>query len=103
MTTATETMTEPAAPPATNLRRNYARYMLIVGIGGNLLFYLQAWEIFTTQSAKDVSLSAFLVGLWAVSSWFVYGLLLKDKVIIAANIVAILGCIIVIAGKLIYG
>ena len=84
-------------------RLRYARYMFVVGIGGNLLFYLQAWEIFATQHARDVSLSAFLVGLWAVSSWFIYGLFQRDKVIIAANIVAIVGCALVITGKLIYG
>jgi MtN3 and saliva related transmembrane protein len=84
-------------------RRRYARYMFVVGIGGNLLFYLQAWEILTTQQARDVSLPAFLVGLWAVSSWFVYGLMQRDRVIIAANAVAIIGCGLVILGKLIYG
>jgi MtN3 and saliva related transmembrane protein len=94
-----ETPVQPASP----WKRRYARYMFVVGIGGNLLFYLQAWEVFSTGHARDVSLPAFLVGLWAVSSWFVYGLVMRDKVIIAANIVAIVGCVTVIAGKLIYG
>jgi MtN3 and saliva related transmembrane protein len=94
-------MTTPSVQ-RTPMQRAYSRYMFVVGIGGNLLFYLQAWEIFATRSARDVSLAAFLVGLWAVSSWFVYGLMLRDKVIIAANIVAIVGCLSVITGKLIY-
>lgn len=89
--------------PKSNLRRFYGRYMMVVGIGGNLLFYWQAWEIFATRSADDVSLPAFLIGLWAVTSWFVYGLMLKDKVIISANTAAILGAALVVVGKLIYG
>jgi uncharacterized protein with PQ loop repeat len=99
-----EHSTQPASPqPVSVWKRRYSRYMFVVGIGGNLLFYLQAWEIFTTGHARDISLPAFLVGLWAVSSWFAYGLMMRDKVIIAANIVAIVGCALVITGKLIYG
>jgi MtN3 and saliva related transmembrane protein len=89
--------------PVSSARHWYSRYMFVVGIGGNLLFYLQAWEIFRTASARDISLPAFIVGFWAVSSWFVYGLVLRDKVIIAANIVAMAGSALVIAGTLLYG
>jgi MtN3 and saliva related transmembrane protein len=91
------------AAPTSPIRRVYARYMLVVGIGGNLFFYIQAWHIFAREDSAAVSLTAQLVIFWAVMSWFGYGLMLKDKVIIAANAVAILGAMLVIAGKLIYG
>jgi len=97
---------KPAAqpePPPSHLRRFYTRYMLVVGIGGNLFFYIQAWRIFSIKDATAISLTAQLVIFWAVVSWFGYGLLLKDKVLIAANIVAIIGAALVITGKLIYG
>lgn len=81
----------------------FQKYMYVVGIGGNLLFYWQAYEIYLTQQARDVSLPAFAIGLWAVSSWFVYGLMLKDKVIISANIVAMIGAGSVVVGKLMFG
>lgn len=78
-------------------------YMYLVGIGGNLFFYIQAWEIFTRRSAGDVSLVAFSVALWAVTSWFVYGLFLRNPVLIIANIVGMLGAASVVTGKLMYG
>jgi MtN3 and saliva related transmembrane protein len=77
--------------------------MYVVGIGGNLFFYIQAWEIYTTRSARDVSLAAFVVAFWAVASWFAYGLVLRNWVLISANIVAMIGAAAVIIGKLMYG
>ncbi|MBZ0135224.1 MAG: hypothetical protein K8I27_02485 [Planctomycetes bacterium] len=91
--------TEP--PPKINPL--FQKYMYVVGIGGNLLFYWQAYEIYSTQQARDVSLPAFAIGLWAVSSWFVYGLKIKDSVIISANIVAMIGAGSVVVGKLMFG
>jgi MtN3 and saliva related transmembrane protein len=92
----------PIEEPRSLLERLYPRYMLVVGIGGNLFFYIQAWRIFSIKDATAVSLTAQFVIFWAVVSWFGYGLLLKDKVLIAANVVAIVGALLVIAGKLIY-
>jgi MtN3 and saliva related transmembrane protein len=88
-------------PP--RLPRWFQWYMYLVGVGGNLFFYIQAYEIFTTQSAHDVSLYAFAIALWAVTSWFVYGLALRNPVLIIANIVGMGGAAIVVTGKLLYG
>jgi uncharacterized protein with PQ loop repeat len=77
--------------------------MYVVGIGGNSFFYLQSFEIFRTRSAADVSLLAFVVAFWAVASWFAYGLVLRNPVLITANIVGMLGAASVVAGKLLYG
>jgi MtN3 and saliva related transmembrane protein len=90
--------TKPPQPP-----RWFQYYMYVVGVGGNLLFYIQAYKIYTTQSAGDVSIAAFSIGLWAVASWFIYGLLLRNFVLIIANIVAIIGAALVVTGKLLYG
>lgn len=92
---------QPAA--LTGWRRWFERYMFVVGVGGNVFFYIQAWQIYDTQSAKDVSLVAFSVALWAVMSWFVYGLVLRNYVLIAANIVGTIGAALVVAGCLVYG
>ena len=89
--------------PKARLPRWFAIYMMIVGVGGNLFFYIQAGEIFVSRQAKDVSFAAFAVALFAVSSWLVYGLLLRDKIIIIANIVAVIGASLVLTGKLLYG
>ena len=81
----------------------YEKYMMAVGILGQLLFYSQGIKIFMTKSADDVSIFGFLFGLIAVSSWLVYGILIKNKVIIIANVVAVIGALFVIVGVLIYG
>ncbi|MBX3474574.1 MAG: hypothetical protein KF754_09340 [Planctomycetes bacterium] len=88
--------------PMTGPRRWFERYMLVVGVGGNVFFYIQAWQVFSTQSARDVSLTAFAVALWAVMSWFAYGVVLKNKVLIAANIVGTIGAALVVTGCLLY-
>ena len=90
-------------PPFVRPPRWFQGYMFVVGIGGNLFFYVQAWTIFAHRSAADVSLVAFCIALWAVSSWFVYGLSRRDWVIISANAVAMLGAGLVVAGRLLYG
>lgn len=89
--------------PDTPFRKAYSRYMFVVGIGGNLIFYIQAWQIFTSQQARDVSLSAFVIAFWAVASWFGYGLMLRNPVLVIANIFAMVGAALVVAGKLAYG
>lgn len=94
-------MSEPETAPR-KLPIWFQWYMYVVGIGGNLFFYIQAYEIFTRRSANDVSLPAFCVALWAVSSWFAYGVVLRNKVLISANIVAIIGAASVVIGKLVY-
>lgn len=80
----------------------FERYMLLVGVGGSLVFYLQAIKIFTERSASDVSFPAFLVGLVSVISWMVYGILIKNKVLIISNIFATIGASMAVIGILIY-
>lgn len=86
----------------TGARRWFERYMFVVGVGGNIFFYIQAWQIFATRSAKDVSLTAFAVALWAVISWFAYGVVLKNRVLIIANIVGTIGAALVVTGCVLY-
>jgi len=93
---------DPGRQPG-KFAKAYGKYMFVVGIGGNLFFYVQAFEIYKKQSAHDVSLLASVVAFWAVSSWCGYGLVLKNWVLISANIVAMIGAALVILGKLVYG
>jgi len=81
----------------------YEKYMLAMGILGHSLFYVQALKIFINCSAKDVSLLGFSLGLISVSSWLVYGIMIKNKVLIISNAVAVLGAFLVILGVLIHG
>jgi len=81
----------------------YEKYMLAMGVLGQLLFYTQGIKIFMTKSANDISILGFLFGLISVSSWLVYGVLIKNKVLILANVFAVVGALLVIAGVLIHG
>ena len=80
----------------------FDKYMTFAGILGQYLFYAQAYKIFTTKSAKDLSLDGFLVIMISTLSWLVYGIIHKSTPIIAAQIVAIIGMIMVVIGILLY-
>src|SRR5271156_2254185 len=81
----------------------FEKYMLVIGVLGQLLFYIQGVKILINHSAQDVSLLGFSLGLVSVSSWLTYGILIKDRALIIANIFAVLGAILVITGVLMYG
>lgn len=81
----------------------YERYMLVMGVLGQLLFYTQAAKIFITRSASDISILGFMFGLLSVSSWLIYGILIKNRILFWANAVAVVGALLVIIGALIYG
>jgi MtN3 and saliva related transmembrane protein len=81
----------------------YEKYMLVMGILGQFLFYVQGVKIFTTKSASDLSIVGFLLGLIAVTSWFIYGILIKNKVLAISNAVAVIGALFVVIGILIHG
>lgn len=81
----------------------YEKYMLAMGILGQFLFYVQAFKIFTTRSASDLSIAGFSLGLISVTSWLIYGLLLKNKVLAISNAVAVVGALLVVIGILIHG
>ncbi len=80
----------------------YEKYMLVVGVLGQLLFYIQGVKIVLTQSANDISITAFSLAFISVSSWLIYGILIKNRVLIFANAVAVVGALFVIVGTLIY-
>jgi MtN3 and saliva related transmembrane protein len=84
------------------MNKFFEKYMLIIGCVGQLLYYMQAYKIFSDKSAGDVSLTAFLFGLVSVSSWLIYGVLLKNRVLIISNIFAVAGSLLTITGILIY-
>ncbi len=80
----------------------YEKYMTVMGIIGNFMFYVQAYKIFTCKSASSVSLPAFTISAVALSSWLLYGILLKNTPIIIANIVGLVGALIVLTAIMMY-
>ena len=87
------------ASPAAKL---FVRWMYFIAVFGNAFFYIQAYKIFRDQDARSVSTVAFCLAFVTVSSWFVYGLILKNKVMLIANVVAMIGAALVVAGSIIY-
>lgn len=90
-------------PGKIRVLKYYEKYMFAMGILGQGVFYFQGFKIFQNQSAQDVSFSGFLFGLISVTSWMVYGILIKNKVLVGVNIVAILGALFVLLGICIHG
>lgn len=78
----------------------YEKYMFFMGFAGQMVFYLQAYEIFSTHRADNVSLPAFLFGLASVSSWLIYGLMIKNRVLVVANAFAVVGALAAVVGIL---
>lgn len=81
----------------------YERYMMAVGPLSNCMFYIQAYKIFATKTALGISLPAFSIAVIGLSSWLIYGILLKSKVLILSNIIGVLGAIWVLVGIIYYG
>jgi len=65
--------------------------MMLIGIIGQSLFYLQAYKIYTVGSADDVSALGFSFALFSLVSWFIYGLIIKNRVLILVNAFAVIG------------
>jgi MtN3 and saliva related transmembrane protein len=77
----------------------YEKYMMLMGIGGHLIFVLQAKKILLNKSAENVSLEGFVVAFVSILSWFIYGILKQDKVLMIVNAVGLLvsaSCIVLI-------
>lgn len=84
------------------VKKTYEHYMFFIGIVGQLLFYFQAYQIFSLKSACSVSLVGFCISLVSLISWGIYGIVIKSKVLILSNIVGFIGCVLVLTGIYIY-
>jgi len=69
---------------------------------GQSMHYIQAWKIFKNQSAEDISILAYCICITLLLHWLAYGIIIKDKVIIMAESLGIIGAALVIAGVYLY-
>jgi|SRR5579885_2818015 len=90
-------------PARSRVLKYYEKYMLVMGVLGQAVFFLQGIKIFQNQSAQDVSFSGFLFGFISVVSWMIYGAMIKNKVLFGVNIIATLGALFVLIGILVHG
>jgi len=74
----------------------YKKFMIFMGLAGQSVFYLQALKIYMSGHAENVSLEGFLISLFSMVCWIIYGLLIKEKVVIIVNAFAVLGASLVV-------
>jgi MtN3 and saliva related transmembrane protein len=63
-------------------------------------FIPQVWQVWSTRSAKDISLGMYLVFVTGVMLWLVYGLFTKELPLIIANAITLALAGAVLAMKL---
>ena len=85
-----------------NIKAFYVKYMVIIGTMGQVMHYIQAWKIFTTKSASDISLAAYVISFFLLLNWMIYGVIISSKPLIYAEIMGLVGALTVIVGVIIY-
>lgn len=73
-----------------------------MGVIMSLGYYPQAYKIYKTKSANDVSVLTFTILSLGTTTWFIYGLVLKDWPIIAGFTLGVFGSIAVLVLTLKY-
>ncbi len=76
---------------------------LIAGAFTTIAFLPQVIKTLKLKETKDLSLWMYIILCTGVFLWLVYGLLIKDLPIIAANSVSLVLAIIILSSKLKYG
>lgn len=76
--------------------------MNVIGPVGNIMFFLQAYKIFSTHDAVSISLPGFTLSFVGLTSWLLYGFFIKNKALIIANLVGVVGALLVLSGTLLY-
>jgi MtN3 and saliva related transmembrane protein len=88
---------EGIAPPPLSHHRHQKlvawaeKIMTTVGIVGQTLFYFQAYKIYSLRSATDVSAWGFSFAFVSLVCWLLYGIIIKNKVLIMVNTFAVIG------------
>ena len=85
-----------------SIKAFYTKYMIIIATMGQVMHYIQAWKIFTTKSASDISLAAYVISFFLLLNWMIYGVIISSKPLIYAEITGLIGVLIVIVGVITY-
>ena len=76
---------------------------VLAGTLSTIAFIPQAWRIWKTRSARDLSLPMYLIFTAGVALWFVYGLMLGAVPIVVCNGLTLVLAGTVLAMKLRFG
>ena len=63
----------------------------ITGVLMSLGYYPQAWKVFKTKSAKDISIPSFVIFSIGTASWLGYGIYLHDVTIMLSFGLGVVG------------
>ncbi len=81
-------------------------YVTVIGLLAAVLstasLFPQLLKIWRTRSTKDISVRMYALLTAGVFIWFIYGLLLQDIPIIAANLIAFIQALIIYILKMKY-
>ena len=73
-----------------NIMDNIQLVGLVAGTLTTAAFFPQVLKTWKSRSAKDLSLGMFLLFCLGVALWLVYGLMVKDVPVIAANLITLM-------------
>ena len=80
------------------------KYIIYIGFFSGfcttVAFVPQAYKVWKTKSAKDISLWMFLIFTTGVASWLVYGVLTNNLPIIFANIATLFLVFLILVAKI---
>lgn len=74
----------------------------LMGVLMSLAYYPQAYKIWKNKSAANISISTFVVFALGTLTWLIYGVLVKDVVIIAGFGVGVVGSWTVLTLSILY-
>jgi len=75
-------------------------YMSGIAFIGSFFHYVQAYKIFRTRSAEDLSILAFSISLCTSINWLIYGVMIKSVPLICCGGAGALGATLVLIGIL---
>lgn len=82
--------------------KTFEIFVSIVGILMSFGYYPQAYKIWKSKSAEDISLPMYIIMSFGSSVWFIYGVILKDFTIMSGFVFGVIGSILVLILTLIY-
>jgi len=77
-------------------------FTIIMGVALSLGYFPQAYKVYKNKSSKDISLLAFVVFSLGTLTWFIYGLVFNDLIIILGFAFGVIGSWLVLILSLIY-
>lgn len=70
---------------------------IIAAICTTIAFFPQVYKVYKTKHTRDLSLPMYIIFSAGVLLWLVYGIIINNLPIIAANAVTFISCVYILA------